>query len=749
MDYLRVGLVIAPQLIAGCLIYLLILKRTEVAAVELLSIGSVLGIVSCTIVDQVFVNLQMPRIGWLVAVLATIAVFLSIKRSQKIAIPTVLWKSEFTKSFLPIAAISAMALGTEWFWLFPSGVLFVIAAFFSIVNSPKYAKVLVRVSSLGAVLVGIFMIANRPKIWWFLYDSDYAFQQSLARSISQWGISDYLLLSGTKIKYHWFTYAWVGLIERSANTPTFFVFTRIAPIFFSVLIAGVIWTVIDRSSISRLRTFTATFVVLTASSYPLWGGGTKIVFLASPSQFYAFALLITAVFLLLEAAESKIRYSVVVIAVISAATILSKTMHGVILISALTATLCMQPLVKNKFRKTGVITCVISILSALLTYSLFVANSEAEAVFAVRFSDYFWQLQGDARLLPERVIDVLGFFTVISFAILPLFLILANFLQTKIKQMKLTDSLAIGSLLAGIVLSLIILAAWGENLYFIHASIVVTSVLSFASLFGNRQLNIIKPHVFVTLIALGIALCFLSFQIPSLNSGAQYAIVIRSMRIYASSLILITLAAGALTINLMRQKSSSIMISKFVVVASAMAVSFSVANWIDTMPRKHDEFSRIGDTYLATPDLEHLSEWVNNNSGEKEIVASNFGWPIILEGDLPLFSAPCKMYREKIYSGDCRRTNNALLVAYMHRRTWLQATSIHYTGFTPEMDSRQTATLGFASDPTAAQAQQMLDDGVDWFVVDRSTTDRTSWEPFATTEYTNDSFFALRLNKNN
>ena len=191
------------------------------------------------------------------------------------------------------------------------------------------------------------------------------------------------------------------------------------------------------------------------------------------------------------------------------------------------------------------------------------------------------------------------------------------------------------------------------------------------------------------------------------------------------------------------------MISKFVVVASAMDVSFSVANWIDTMPRKHDEFSRIGDTYLATPDLEHLSEWVNNNSGEKEIVASNFGWPIILEGDLPLFSAPCKMYREKIYSGDCRRTNNALLVAYMHRRTWLQATSIHYTGFTPEMDSRQTATLGFASDPTAAQAQQMLDDGVDWFVVDRSTTDRTSWEPFATTEYTNDSFFALRLNKNN
>jgi coproporphyrinogen III oxidase len=85
----------------------------------------------------------------------------------------------------------------------------------------------------------------------------------------------------------------------------------------------------------------------------------------------------------------------------------------------------------------------------------------------------------------------------------------------------------------------------------------------------------------------------------------------------------------------------------------------------------------------------------------------------------------------------------------MHRRTWLQTTALHYTGFTTEIDSRQTVTLGFAADPTPAYAQQMLDDGVDWFVVDRSTSNRTTWEPYATIKYTNDSFFALRLNKNN
>ena len=82
MDYLRVGLVIAPQFLAGCLIYLLLLKRSEVDLIELVSIGGVFGIVSSTIIDQVFVNLELPHIGWLVAVLLAVVTFLQVKRSK-------------------------------------------------------------------------------------------------------------------------------------------------------------------------------------------------------------------------------------------------------------------------------------------------------------------------------------------------------------------------------------------------------------------------------------------------------------------------------------------------------------------------------------------------------------------------------------------------------------------------------------------------------------------------------------------
>jgi hypothetical protein len=256
--------------------------------------------------------------------------------------------------------------------------------------------------------------------------------------------------------------------------------------------------------------------------------------------------------------------------------------------------------------------------------------------------------------------------------------------------------------------------------------------------------------MWVLLTTTGVGLALLSYAIPTINSGAQNAILIRSMRIYVTSWFLILAALVIFAINLFRQKPSFNDYAKLVVASSAMVVTFSVVNWIDTMPRKHNEFSRDGASYLATFELENIASWVNQNSKDADIVASNFGWPVIKPSESELFSAPCTAVRNKDISVEtCRRTNNALLVAYMHRRTWLQATSIHYTGFTPEIDSRQTVTLGFASDPTSDQAQQMLDDGVDWFVIDRSTTNQTTWEPHATIEYTNDSFFALRLNKNN
>lgn len=747
MDYLKVSLVLAPQLLAGCLIYLLILKRSEVALVELLSIGGVFGIVTSTIFDQIFVNLRLPRIGWLLPLLITLIVFRIVRKNQTFVLPKIQSEKAFTKTILPILAISAAALGTEWFWLFPSGVLFCIAAFFSIVPARTYSRIAIRLTNLAAVIAGVIMIANRPKIWWFLYDSDYAFLQGLSRSLADWGLDDYFLLSGIQTKYHWFTYAWIGLVDRSSTTTTFFVLTRIAPVVFVVLITGVIWSLINRYSITRLRTFASTLVVMTASSYALWGYGTKITFLASPSQFYTFAILLTTVYLLLETSKNQVKYPVVVLTVLSGATILSKTMHGVVFISAILFAMLIQLFIKAKVSRTTAVSCLFCFASSLMTYWILVSNSEAQAVFEFRFSDFFWQLQGDARLLPDKYIDVIGFLTVVSFLTLPLLLAIRSTLQLKLSKLGLKELLGFGSLLAGACLALSILGAFGENLYFLQAAVVMSSVLGFASFSEDeRRLALNTRNTFI-FILIGVFLCIASYQIPNINSGSQDAIIIRSMRIYTPTLIILISAVGVLIVNSLRRRSNFEALSKLIIVTAAMFVTFAATNWLETTPRKHNEFDRDGQSYLATENLNEIAVWVNENTNENEIVASNFGWPKMAEGDIESYRSPCLAVRNKDVAVEtCKRTNNTLLVAYMHRRTWLQATSIHYTGFTPEMDKRQTTTLGFAAEPNAEHLQQMKSDGVTWYVVDRSTTDRTNWEPYATVRYANDSFYVLELN---
>jgi len=749
MDYLKVSLVIAPQFLAGCLIYLMLLKRSTVKIVELLSIGGVLGITACTIFDQLFVNLNLPRIGWITAIGIVLATFFVFKSLLGHETASIVWKNEFRSSILPICAIAIMALGTEWFWMFPSGVFFVTAAFISRAPKKKASSVLFKMCCLGGLVFGILMFSNRPKIWWFMYEYDYPFLQALSRSLSDWGLNDYVLLSGTRTKYHWFTYAWIGLVERSAGSSIFFVLTKVAPAVFALLIAGLSWSQISRTSRSQLRTFVFSLIVMTASSYPLWGYGAKITFLASPSQFFTTAFLFATVSLLVSSTFNEIRFSALLIAILSSVVMLSKTMHGVILVCAIAFFTLVKFLFSRHRALSHLAKSLLYIASALTTFFIFVANSEGRAVFEIRFGDFFWQLQGDARLLPDRYVDIFGLLTILAFSLIPLVLIATASFSPRISQDDDTLWLSIGAIFGGVVLSLAILSAYGENLYFLQAAIGLSSLLGFSNL-ANKSFVQLTSRQWVSLCFLGGVLCWLSFRIPSYNSGTQPAIVIRSFRVYLPATILLSIASILIGKNIRKRSSGFDSLFKLLVVASAMAVGFSFANWSEVISRKHNEFRRDGQSYFGTPELKEAAEWINKNTDDNAIIASNYGWPIIQPSESALFSSPCVSFRQKeVLVETCRRTSSALLVSYIHRRTWLQTTALHYTGFTPKIAERQSISLGFSSSPDTLHLQRMLKDGVEWFVVDRSTTGRESWLPLAEIEFSNEQYFVLKLHEDN
>jgi hypothetical protein len=745
VDYVKVALVLAPQFISGCLLYLLLLKRPEVGLVELLSIGSVLGIISSTIADQIFVNLQLPKIGWLVSILVIVIAFVICQLRNTIVFATILWQRELTRSLLPIAAIATMAIGTEFFWLFPSGVLFVLAAFVSMIRTHRLSNTAIRLLIVSAVVAGALMIINRPDVWWFLEEGDFPYLQALSHSLAERGITDGFLVSGTAIKYHWFTYAWIGLVERASNAAVFLVLTKVAPSVVVFLITGLSWSFIERYSQNRLRTFMATLVIMNASSYPLWVYGTKITHLISPSHFFATAILFASVILIFYITQNHIRQATCVVLMMTTATMLSKAAHGTIFVSAVCFVTVAQFILKSTGSKIKLKEVTACIGSALLTHFLFFSGTEYDHTLKLRLSDFFWQVQNDARALHDQIIDIIGIFVVISLICLPALLAVVSFSQTGVKKIQIDNLFNIGSLVSGSVLSVSLIGVYGFNLYFVYAAISISTLIGFA-IISNSSLPKLTNLNWAGLMVVGIGLCFVSFLIPSLNSGSRNAIVIRSMRVYAPSGLIVFAMIYILISSATRHQSSFKRLFKLVIIVSSMAVTFSVYNWYRIVPEKHDEWRRNGATYFASPNLETTSSWLNKNSSADDIFASNFGWPKLLDDEVRFFKEPCKSIHLKTEQTEkCRRSSNSLLLAYVHRRAWLQATYYHSLVVSTEVNRRQTATLGFVSAPTQGHLKQMLDDGVDWFVVDRSTTDLISWAPFATIRYENDSFFVLEL----
>ena len=751
MDYLKVFLVLAPQLIAGCLIYLLLLKRDEVDAIELLSVGSVLGIVSSTIVDQIFVNLQMPRIGWLVALLAAVAVFLLIKRSQKIYIPIVKLGPDFRKSIFPIAAISTMALGNGWYWLFPSGVLFTIASFFSITAPKKYTAFVVRVASFGAVIAGVYMISNRPKIWSILNDSDNLLFHAFSSSIANHGVNSYVLLSDEPIRYHWFIYAWIGLIDRITNSQTLFVLNQVAPSVFVFLTTSFIWSWINKNSTSKTRTFVSVLVVMNASSYAMWVGAPTISILSfgSPSQLFGNLFLFITIFLVLQAHKASYKYAHILCATMACVTVLTKTMHGIILFASIFVLLIFELVTKKNAAREVALIYLASLGSIFMGYSLFISSSATKESSAIRPGEFIWTLLGDGRNLSNQVVNLIGLLFVVGTAAPAIALAFLS-INTKSAEKTKTLTANFAAIVSGVFFSFVTLGEYGENLYFLHAAAGVSLLLGFVLFAGYTERLTLTNSKIVFYLSTGVLLCWLTYQIPDLNSGAMWPIIYRYSRIFAIPLLILAITLCVFVFNFFYSKKEIRILFSLVAVFLSMCMTFTFKNWYDSYSDRYDEFNRIGLSYIGSFEVIEIGNWINKNTDQNSIVASNFGWPKIDISNFESYRAPCTARLNKeIATETCNRTRDFKLVAYTDRIFWLQSTQNHYTGFTPEMDSRQTATLGFASDPTAAQAQQMLDDGVDWFVVDRSTTDRTSWEPFATTEYTNDSFFALRLNKSN
>jgi hypothetical protein len=760
MDYFRAALVIAPQIFAGCLIYLLLLKRTEVAAIELLSIGFAIGITASTICDQIFVNLDWPKIGWLLPLALSLVTGSYVLWAKKIEFARIIWRREFKETFFPVIAIAATALGTEWFWLFPSGVFLVITATLTYFPEFRFQKILARLSLLASVVAMYIMVSTRPKIWWMLEEVDYPFFAALSNAVAKSGLANYPLASGFTIKYHWFAYAWVGLTQRASSVQPFFILTIIAPIVFTIAITGIAWSIIAQFSKSQKRTFFASLVLMTSSSFPLWGGGIKIVHLGSPSQFYAFTFLFAAIALSLQFLRQNLRFATFTISTISAATVLSKTMHGAVL-SVLLVSVFMHLLISQDNNWRNLIRIpIIALTSIFLAFYVFIRMPETSSFLDLSWGEFAWQLQGDLKSIPLQLISFIGILNIFGLSIFSIVLIsitfiIRNELKVDLKLMLYSSHLV---LVTVAVLSFILLGDYAENLYFLHSgattvNLLLLSVVSSSTRFDGINLRAIALWIFI-----GAGLASATFLIPNLDSGSGGAIIIRASRTPFGALAIVLFALFFLILNVREKYKIRLILRNTLLVTVAMSVTFSVINWGRDSQRKTKEFDSIGFTYVGSPELIEVGTWLKQNTPSDAIFASNFGWGRLNENELLPYSAPCTALRNRLVLQEaCMRTGDTKLVVYSERQAWLQATRTIWLQATQNksekinepLEIRQFVSTQFSISPSDQLLKILKDSQIAWFVIDRTNNLRDSWLPFAKIRFTNKSFFVLELSIKN
>ena len=85
------------------------------------------------------------------------------------------------------------------------------------------------------------------------YHGDLVFFESVAQFISQTGPSDSSLLAGFGIRYHWFSYAWIGSVTETSGVEPFVIMTRLFPV---VMVIGVALLSVAWASLLSTRAWT-------------------------------------------------------------------------------------------------------------------------------------------------------------------------------------------------------------------------------------------------------------------------------------------------------------------------------------------------------------------------------------------------------------------------------------------------------------------------------------------------------------
>ena len=694
-----------------------------------LGIGFAIGSLLAVALDQSLVSTPMRDTSWVVLPIAAfIALIRSLQTSRPFHAPNTSRISITTLGFLVLTG-----LVQERYWPFWIAISMLPLVFIGNTKIPKVNRTYIITLWVLVVGTALLVIRNRPTLWW-IKTQDFQFFESLSYSLAHWGSSDQVFATGNPILYHWFSFAWTGMISRIISAPNWLVLTKIGPPIVIIFLVHLVNELLAHFNLSRNQRVFGILIVLLLNDLNF----------ESPSMVFSYIYLLAFCILIINFFANKTIPIALLAAALSAGALAAKSSN----IAVLSGGLCgifyfgWTRFKLQRFAVTRMSFFVGVALSIVFLSMYFKSPYGGNIEFGV--VGLAQDAYGDIATLPRISFIFWSLFFLLNVTVFNLLILRTSWI-TAILRNNVFLWIFLGSTPFSIAALLISKSVHEQEEYFQHSWIIIGSICFVVLLFDLiNHLHMRTTSLRRTCLAsvvLVLSTLTLQLLIPTGNSGAYHAVKMRILN--GASIILLLAAALAilLTSHIPHLRLSRSDLRSAVLAAGAIILIFSLnTRWYSDQSKFRNEVSAgTHDAYMfGTHPVKQIGEAVSTLTPESAIIASNYF---------------CDQVDCEFESYDSQRLNWSVggeamyLVVYSHRRYLATGYGFLWQNVKPSDDvvRRIKLSLDFGTAPSVDLLDDLQSRKVTYFVVDLSMTAFRDWDQFGEIAASNERFILLKL----
>jgi hypothetical protein len=726
---LKIAVILLLQIFTGNEFYSKFLKSRSISLVEAASIGFSLGALIWLLFDQLFIALSLPHVGWLAPVL--IAAFVRLwggaktNQSREYSLPdfdTVAW----------IVIASLVGISGEWVWPFPFAML--TALLLLIRKLKKINKAMYDRSAIGILAItGVATLVTRPSIWW-ITQSDTHFYQAISTSVAKWGFRDSILTSGYSLKYHWFPYAWTGMVSRISDAPDWVVLTRVGPLVATLCIIALVWTITLRLIENRSAAIVGVFVFAASPVFGDWSLSINLAMFGSYSQHFATIWLLPIVLWMIDVARGALRAPWALVSIFLVGLVGGKVSHAAVALVAVLGFELVRFFQQREYRRDSIVEALFAI-GTVVGVTLYLFGTGGSLTW--RPASWVPYLQGD--LYDFRGLKLILATTIFLLGMLSLALVALVRGMFNIKKINGVYAGVLLAVIAGVIASNFSSGPSGPNgLFFVHSPLIVAYSLISIVLIKSLDFRFVRRSILRQLAApvfAGGCALLLTYLIPDLNSGSVSAAFLRTSRSLTPVVALVLVVALIFVAKKVAPISKLSLYSMTLISLITISLGSFVAKSTTELPKNYRNFESEGDSFIESSDLRSLSTWFNENTASSEIYATNY---------------VCQSF----WCDSANSSKKSLMSAVLFRRSLVQAphfssafSSLGESTSNDDFFERLSVSVNFAMAPASADFMMLKKWSVGWYVVDLEVTPSNYWTNSDAKVYENNSYLVIDLNK--